>query len=209
MPIEEAEKVIDAIPTDQDLISRRRSQIAHAALSVFCRKGFHNSRVRDVAKEAGVAVGTIYEYVSTKEDILYLACQQGFAEFEERVRASISGHVGPLEKLRVAIETYYQIMDDIVDNILLLYRESQSLDQAGRRMIMRREEDIRRIFEEILAEGVEKGVFSVKNPKLFAHNILMLGHMWGLKRWTVQKDLGLAEFTRLQTDFVLSGILTK
>ena len=209
MPVEEIEKVIDAIPTDQELIQRRRAQIAHAALTVFSKKGFHKSRVRDVAREAGLAVGTIYEYVSTKEDILYLACQQGFAEFEEKVREAVSRHTGPLEKLKAAIHAYYQIMGDIDDSILLLYRESQSLDQAGRRMIMRREEDVRRIFEEALAQGMEEGIFRVENPKLIAHDILVLGQMWGLKRWSLRKDLGLGEFTKLQMGLVLSGILAR
>ena len=48
----------------------------------------------------------------------------------------------------------------------MIYQESQSLDREGRRMLMRSEEDMRRTFEEILAEGVEKGVFKIEHPKL-------------------------------------------
>lgn len=204
-----ADKVIEAIPTDPALIQRRRAQIAHAALAVFSRKGFHKTRVREIAQEAGVAVGTIYEYVSAKEDILYLACEQGFIEFEQGLNEALSTHSDPSSKLKAAIEVYYHIMDDLNNSILLLYRESQSLDEDGRRMLMRREEDIARIFEGILAEGVEQGIFEVENSKLVSHDIILLAHMWGLKRWTLHSYLDIDQFTRLQTRLILSGILSE
>jgi len=150
---------------------------------------------------------------------LDMTAQQDMVDLSDVDRAAILGTIRNLpahadvrpglEKLKAAIHAYYQIMGDIDDSILLLYRESQSLDQAGRRMIMRREEDVRRIFEEALAQGMEEGIFRVENPKLIAHDILVLGQMWGLKRWSLRKDLGLGEFTKLQMGLVLSGILAR
>ncbi len=205
----QAEKTIEAIPTDQRLIQQRRMEIAHAALTIFANKGFHKARVRDIAQEAGLAVGTIYQYVKTKEDILYLASQQVVAELREKLDEAVSKYSEPLEKVKVAIQVYYQTIDKLSDNVLLIYHESQSLDKQGRHMLMRSEEDIRRMFEEVLAEGVENGIFKIENPKLVSHDIILLGHMWALKRWTLRKYLTLSEFTELQTRFILSGILSR
>ncbi len=88
----QSEKIIEAMPADRDLAQRRRVQIAHAALAAFARKGFHETRVSDVAREAGLAVGTIHEYVETKEDLLYLASQQAVAKLKERVSEVVSRH---------------------------------------------------------------------------------------------------------------------
>ena len=74
-------------------------------------------------------------------------------------------------------------------------------------LLMQREEDTRKIFEDILKEGISQRVFKVENPALVAHNILMLGHMWGLKRWALGRYLNIDQFVRLQTDLLLSGIL--
>src|SRR5215510_14834959 len=52
------------------LITARRNQILDAATKVFAQKGFHRATIRDVAKEAGVADGTIYNYFDNKTDLV-------------------------------------------------------------------------------------------------------------------------------------------
>ena len=54
----------------EQLTEQRRKQILDAALSVFSRKGYGESTIPDIAREAGVAVGTIYNYYQSKRDIL-------------------------------------------------------------------------------------------------------------------------------------------
>jgi AcrR family transcriptional regulator len=50
--------------------SDRRRDLLHAAIRVFARKGFHASRVGDIAEEAGVAHGLLYHYFRSKEEVL-------------------------------------------------------------------------------------------------------------------------------------------
>ncbi len=54
----------------EQIAEARRAQILEAALSVFTRKGYSEATVPDVAREAGVAVGTIYNYYESKRDLL-------------------------------------------------------------------------------------------------------------------------------------------
>ena len=55
---------------EQERIDRRRAQILAAASRVFARQGFHRTTVRDVAREAGIADGTIYLYFASKRELL-------------------------------------------------------------------------------------------------------------------------------------------
>ena len=48
----------------------KRQQIVEAAVRVFARNGYYHSRVADIAREAGIASGTIYLYFKTKDEIL-------------------------------------------------------------------------------------------------------------------------------------------
>lgn len=57
-------------PIRQQLIEARRSQILDAAAAVFAEKGFHRATTRDIAGEAGIAEGTIYNYFESKDDLL-------------------------------------------------------------------------------------------------------------------------------------------
>jgi len=56
--------------TEQERIDRRRAQILAAASRVFARRGFHRTTVREVAREAGIADGTIYLYFASKRELL-------------------------------------------------------------------------------------------------------------------------------------------
>src|SRR3970040_1527253 len=65
-------------------------QIIEAAVRVFARKGYYNSRVSDIAREAGIAAGTIYLYFKTKDDILVTLFRDKMAEFVGAFRKAIS-----------------------------------------------------------------------------------------------------------------------
>ena len=68
------------IPTqvkDPNLVRRRRRQIVDAAVGLFIQQGFHKTTTRQIARAAGFSIGAVYEYVASKEDILYLVCRNG------------------------------------------------------------------------------------------------------------------------------------
>ncbi|MEE9527351.1 MAG: helix-turn-helix domain-containing protein, partial [Syntrophobacteria bacterium] len=75
------------VPTqvkDPELVKKRRRQIVDAAVELFIRKGFHKTTTREIAQKAGLSIGSVYEYVSTKEDVLYLVCDVIHAEAERQ-----------------------------------------------------------------------------------------------------------------------------
>ena len=77
----------------------KRQQIMDAAVEVFARTGFHGSRVADVAREAEVADGTIYNYFKSKDDILISIFEEKMGDMIEQAEAVIAGLADPLEKL--------------------------------------------------------------------------------------------------------------
>jgi AcrR family transcriptional regulator len=65
------------------LVSARREQILEAATRVFAEKGFRRATTREVAREAGISEGTIYNYFEDK-DALLMAIMDGLNETERR-----------------------------------------------------------------------------------------------------------------------------
>lgn len=59
---------------DENKILERRQQIVRAGVKLFKEKGFHRATTRELAKAAGFSIGTLYEYIRTKEDVLFLVC---------------------------------------------------------------------------------------------------------------------------------------
>jgi TetR/AcrR family transcriptional regulator, fatty acid metabolism regulator protein len=82
----------------------KREKILRAAVTVFAERGYFHARVADVAKEAGVADGTIYLYFKSKEDLLVQVFGEGMERFLAELHREISGIADAREKLRRIIE---------------------------------------------------------------------------------------------------------
>ena len=90
-------------------------QIIEAAVRVFARKGYFNSRVSDIAREAGIAAGTIYLYFDTKEEILITLFRDKMAGFVETVRRAIAAESDAVAKVRQLVRLHFQILEDNPD----------------------------------------------------------------------------------------------
>jgi len=75
-------------------------QIIEAAIRVFARNGYYSSRVSDIAREAGIASGTIYLYFKTKEEILVTLFREKMAAFVAYLRREIAQVPEPEPRLR-------------------------------------------------------------------------------------------------------------
>src|SRR3569832_932006 len=78
----------------------KREAILRAATSVFAHNGYFNSKVADIAREAGVADGTVYLYFKSKEDILHSIFGRSVEEALDAARKRIEHVTDPMEKLR-------------------------------------------------------------------------------------------------------------
>ena len=110
----------------------RRRQIRHAATKVFAKKGYHETRIADIAKEAGVAYGLVYHYFKNKEEILasifednwmfFVRAIQGLqaddkASFEQRLSACVGLMI---ESYRVAPDVVKVLVVEIARSPLAL-----------------------------------------------------------------------------------------
>jgi TetR/AcrR family transcriptional regulator, fatty acid metabolism regulator protein len=90
-------------------------QIIDAAIRVFARTGFYNSRVSDIAREAGIASGTIYLYFKTKDEILVTLFRERMAEWVEFVRGEIAAEPDPVAKLRRLVALHFSVLESNPD----------------------------------------------------------------------------------------------
>lgn len=81
-------------------ISDKRTAILRAAINVFARNGYFNSKVADIAREAGVADGTVYLYFKSKEEILHSIFDRSVEEALDAARERVKSIDDPREKLR-------------------------------------------------------------------------------------------------------------
>lgn len=199
---------IESSVKDKNLIEVRRMEIVKAAVDLFVRKGFHKTTIREIAARFGMSVGTLYEYIRTKEDILFLVCDYIHSSFSKRIKPSLEISTDNTETLKRAIKIYFEIIDEMQDYIIFLYQETKSLPKDTRKYIFNAENEMTELFEEILRNGLKDKTFSLdKNEvRLVAHDIMVLGQMWAFRRWVIQKNYTLDRYIEFQTDTILSKI---
>src|SRR3982751_6150106 len=88
------------LTTVRAAVGDKREAILRAATSVFAHNGYFNSKVADIAREAGVADGTVYLYFKSKEDILHSIFDRSVEEALDAARKRIERVTDPKEKLR-------------------------------------------------------------------------------------------------------------
>ena len=82
------------------VVADKREAILRAAITVFAHNGYFNAKVADIAREAGVADGTVYLYFKSKEEILHSIFDRSVGDAVADVRAKLATILDPREKLR-------------------------------------------------------------------------------------------------------------
>jgi len=180
--------------TDEKRLLEGKERIAAAAANLFLDGGYHSTSVREIAQKAGLSVGSVFNYFTSKEEILFFL----FSRNQERTEASLQilraefarlkdKGVDPQDLLLLAYEPYVRLTDELRRYTLLGYQELKSLTIAERRRILEGEERIQHFIEEVIAYGVEKGAFPPGGINLKAHCLLVLAQSWAVRRWALKR----------------------
>ncbi|MBI9076710.1 MAG: TetR/AcrR family transcriptional regulator [Desulfatibacillum sp.] len=202
------------IPTqvkDQDLVAKRRRQIVDAAVTLFMEKGFHKTTTREIARAVGFSIGSLYEYVKSKEDILFLVCDAIHADMEQGVTLALDRASGSKEVLPAMIREYFLVCNRLDRHILLIYQEAKSLPKHWRKKVLENEVRITSLFVIALRQLVGEGILpSMDEARLdvMAHNITVWGHMWAYRGWYLSRHYTIEEYIEQQTAFILDSCAT-
>src|SRR5258705_4443507 len=112
---------------DADLVERRGAQIVEAATRLVARQGFAKTVVRDIAEEANISVGLVYEYVRSKEDILFLIYEHWSQVWGEGLQKALARGRDPLDQLMSGVAFLVRMACKYSDVTHLFYPESGQL----------------------------------------------------------------------------------
>jgi TetR/AcrR family fatty acid metabolism transcriptional regulator len=182
-------------------------QIVDAAVRVFARKGYFSSRVSDIAREAGIAAGTIYLYFDTKEEILIKVFREKMAEFVAALWKAIANEPDATAKVRRLIGMHFQILEenpDVAEVVQLELRQSQKLfrgpatQEVGAYFAL-----IASVLEQGVAEGSFRSDLAVKvATKMLFGAMDQMATSWVLGK----RGYRLADLAGTVADLFLAGI---
>ena len=143
-----------------------KERILEAAEKVFSEKGYHDTKVYQIAELAGVSVGTIYRFYSSKEELYAEVIRVKLKELERRVFRAISGK-DPLLALEMYVETVIDFFEEERQFFELFMREVGSLVVPNEERLNLSEWYDRYVtgLSIIIENGIKKGIFKELPPK--------------------------------------------
>ena len=131
----------------------KRGRILDAAVKVFAERGFHAATVAGIAREAGVADGTIYLYFKSKDDLLLRLFDEKMTELTAEAKAEVAGPRTASDRLRRFIQLHLALVErnpDLASVLIVELRQSAQFLKAADRAKLA-------AYVEVIAEVVRAG----------------------------------------------------
>lgn len=188
---------------------QRKTEIVEAAVKVFAEKGFFKAKVSDVAKEAGIADGTVYLYFKNKEDLLIYLFENKMGHIMTRFNSQLAKSSDPIEKMKLFFQIYFKIIKEdkkLAEVFQVELRQSAKFLKGyhNQKFI-----DFLNIIGDIIKQGKQDGFF---NPELNTNvtKILIFGALDETARqwiWGADSKYSLKEAVDQISLILITGLL--
>jgi AcrR family transcriptional regulator len=166
--------------TNLQQVPERLSQILDGSLRIFYEQGYDASSMQDIADAAGILKGSIYHYIDTKEDILYLMLLRIHESFPRL--PDLNASEDTISKIRSFVEHYVLHVARNIEGATVFHREFRRLTPRRRRVIIARRNKHDDWLRAAIARGVKDGtVPKGTDPKLVS--MAIFGMASGLHGW--------------------------
>ena len=189
------------------LIDLRRKQIIDGAIKVFTAKGFHAATVREIAEEAGLTMGSLYNYINTKEDIIYFVYDYITKVLRDEVKEAIADMTNPEERLKTALRQNLNSIYENQDAVMFIYKASTFLDKESLYEVLTRETEYIELFEDLLRDYFGEMQVDAARIRLAADLLTYIPVIVTFRRWSLRRRFESMDIVMKGIhDFILHGI---
>jgi TetR/AcrR family transcriptional regulator, cholesterol catabolism regulator len=184
-------------------------------VNIFCttlklsnEKGFHTMSLRDLSSASGLSMGALYSYFSSKDELLEMIQNQGRRITGKILFDHLDGNDSPVEKMRTLVRAHLYLTEVMQPWFYFSYMETKNLDKTQRKRSIENELFTERIFNDILLEGQNSGVYKEIDPTLTAGALKALLQDWYVKRWKyTRRQVSVEAYAEFVIHFLESAIL--
>lgn len=187
--------------------SNKQAEIVAAAVRLFQQKGYHATSMQDIADAVGLQKGSLYHYISSKEDLLVEIFNDALAQYNARLSEIVALNLPVRSRLERAIRYHVEGIAENLGVLTIFLRESYALTPEQQAKVAEGTARYNRMFEELLSEGVRTGEIRDLDPKLVTRTILGAAN-WFYRWYRPEGRMSLDEIVSFMTDLIFNGIAT-
>ena len=185
----------------------KKQILLDAAVKTFARTGYHRTRVADIAREAGVADGTVYIYFENKEDILVSLFQDLMIRFVDDLCSELIQCGDANEKLKAIISYHLTTLGNRPEQAKVTQIELRQIDQTINEGISKPLLSYFKLIEEVIDEGKEQGLYRQNLNTRTARKVVFGGIDEVVTCWVMSgKPYNLADLKESVFELLIRGL---
>jgi len=184
----------------------KRPAIIEAAVQVFSEKGYHNTRMEEVAVSAGIGKGTIYEYFDSKLHLFQAVMENSVQIYYDSIVPDETSGISFEERLHRLIESHVRFCQANRDLTRIVFWDTEIMDSELKDWFLSIRKEKENQLTEVIRQSIHKGELRQFDPYLMT---VMLGgiitSLWGpitLDNWSIDA----AELASSITDMIMQGV---
>jgi AcrR family transcriptional regulator len=151
---------------------RRNEQIERIAAELFFKKGYHGTRLRDIAHAVGVQPATIYHHFESKQALLFAVLSSTLDDLTDTAQQVLVAEADPRGQLRGLVREFVKLVAARPREGSVGETELVNLEPGNRAALVEKRDRYQRLFEHVLNHGRDVGVFDVADVKVTVYAIL-------------------------------------
>jgi AcrR family transcriptional regulator len=185
----------------------RLDELFRASREVLTEKGVNSFKVKDVADKIGIGRGTLYEFIQTKNDIVFLALERLINEAIRNLQDRTNDSTDPLVTLKAAIRSHLEFISINPKMLWALYQLSTPISKSQFKKIFKLIDRYNGIFKALIEKGCQDGIFYVDDPYLVAHSITTMLNTWVIKKNYLNYNFDIEDYEKKMCQVILQGLL--
>lgn len=163
-----ADRDVSIVKKDNKRSSDKHRRIIEAAVKVFAKNGFYNSKVSEIARAANVADGTIYLYFQNKDDILIRLFEEEMSTILQKMTAEVEKENDPAKKLQRFALIHLKLVEDNQELAEIIQVETRQSSKFMKEYKNPQFQQYLNLISSIIREGQAQGVFRAEiEPGVF------------------------------------------
>jgi AcrR family transcriptional regulator len=185
---------------------RRQSEILDAAAQVFHDKGYDSTSIQDIADAVGILKGSLYYYITSKEDLLYDIIQEVHRDGLKNLARIAALEGTALQKIRAFVVVHFTHNAENLVKVGVFFKDFRSLGEERRKVIVEERDEYENFLRDLIKAGHRDGtVCRDLEPKLSA--ITILGMLNWLYQWyRPEGEWSATAIANAYGDFVVAGL---